>query len=165
MTQAVTEEPTGGLAVIPRRSRLVAAVLQLVKFGAVGGVGVLVNWGVSNLLWLTVLNPSKVASGAMLGTIVATLVTIVVNWIGNRYWAFADARQKNTAREGLEFLIASVIGMLVPLACLWFSRDVLGYHSLLSYNLASNVIGLVLGTIVRFLLYRFWVYAPNRSRA
>ncbi|NNC13053.1 GtrA family protein [Planctomonas sp. JC2975] len=139
-------------------------LLQLIKFGAVGGVGVVVNFAVFNGLWLTAFNPERMPHGPMLATIVATLAAIVVNWLGNRYWAFSGDRQSNTAREGIEFFVASLIGMCVPLACIAVSRYLLGFHTLLADNIASNVVGLVLGTVVRYVLYKFWVYSPNRAR-
>ena len=147
----------------PHRAGWIAQLLQLIKFGAVGGVGFIVNFAVFNLLWLTVFNPSRMPHGPLLATAVATLVAIAVNWVGNRYWAFASERQSNTTREGIEFLLASLVGMCVPLLCIGVSRYVLGLHSLLSDNIASNVVGLVLGTAVRYVLYRFWVYSPRRA--
>ena len=141
----------------------VAQLVQLLKFGMVGGVGVIVNFAVFNGLWLTVFNPATMPHGPLLATVVATLVAIVVNWLGNRYWAFASERQGNTAREGLEFFVASLIGMCVPLICIAVSRYALGLHSLLADNIASNVVGLVLGTAVRYALYKFWVYSPRRA--
>jgi putative flippase GtrA len=146
-------------------SRWLRQFWQLIKFGAVGGVGVVVNVAVFNGLWLTLFNPARVLHGPILATIVATLCAILVNWFGNRYWAFAAERQRNTAREGLEFFVASLIGMCVPLACIGISRYVFGLHSLLADNVASNVVGLLLGTIVRFVLYKFWVYSPRRAAA
>jgi putative flippase GtrA len=140
-------------------------LLQLVKFGAVGGVGVVVNFVVFNALWLTVFHPGRMPNGPMYATVVATLAAIVVNWLGNRYWAFADDRQANSGREALEFFAASLIGMLVPVGCLAFSQYVLGQHSLLSDNIATNVVGLLLGTALRFVLYKFWVYSPKRQAA
>jgi putative flippase GtrA len=136
----------------------------LVKFGAVGGVGVIVNFAVFNGLWLTIFNPSVMPHGPLLATLVATLVAIIVNWLGNRYWAFAADRQRNTAREGIEFFLASIVGMLVPLMCIGVSRYILGLHTLLADNIASNVVGLGLGTVVRYVLYKFWVYSPTRAR-
>ena len=41
----------------------------------------------------------------------------------------------------------------------------LGFQTLLADNLARNVVGLVLGTAFRFLLYRYWVYGSNRVAA
>ena len=145
------------------RSRWMPQLVQLLKFGAVGGVGVVVNFAVFNGLWLTIFNPATMPHGPLLATIVATLVAIVVNWLGNRYWAFAAERQGNTAREGLEFFVASLIGMCVPLICIAVSRYALGFHSLLADNISSNVVGLVLGTGVRYVLYKFWVYSPRRA--
>ncbi|GAB3612452.1 GtrA family protein [Humibacter ginsengisoli] len=163
---AQTEEVTGtDRAGAGFRVHWLPQLLQLIKFGAVGGVGVVVNFAVFNGLWLTVFNPVTMPHGPLLATLVATLVAIIVNWLGNRYWAFAGERQQNTAREGLEFFAASLLGMLVPLMCIGVSRYVLGFHSLLADNIASNVVGLVLGTVVRYVLYKFWVYSPRRAAA
>jgi putative flippase GtrA len=143
--------------------RWLPQLLQLAKFGAVGGVGVVVNFAVFNGLWLTIFNPSVMPHGPLLATLVATLVAIIVNWLGNRYWAFAADRQRNTVREGIEFFLASIVGMLVPLMCIGVSRYILGLHTLLADNIASNVVGLGLGTVVRYVLYKFWVYSPTRA--
>ena len=163
MTTEATTRVEGSATI--RRVRWSSQIVQLIKFGAVGGVGVIVNFAVFNGLWLTVLNPSRVPHGPLLATAIATLVAIVVNWLGNRYWAFSSERQSNTAREGIEFFLASLIGMCVPLACIAVSRYVLGFHSLLADNIASNVVGLLLGTVVRYILYKFWVYSPRRTRS
>ncbi|WP_431279718.1 GtrA family protein [Leifsonia poae] len=141
-----------------RRSRLLP---QLVKFGAVGAVGFVVNLVVFNGLMLTVF--SGVHHGTIYATVIATVVAIGTNWVGNRYWAFAAQRQSNTAREGVEFFIVSLAGMGIPLFCVWISHYVLGFTSLLADNIANNVIGLVLGTLFRFAFYRWWVFSPKRA--
>jgi len=53
--------------------------------------------------------------------------------------------------------------MGITLTFVWFTHDVLGFTSLLADNISANVIGLGLGTAVRFVLYRYWVwgYRPN----
>jgi putative flippase GtrA len=149
-----------GRSAHPARSPLFT---QLIKFGAVGGVGFVVNLVVFNLLRATIFSPDDVAHGPIYATIIATLVAIVTNWLGNRYWAFSAQRRTNTFREGLEFFLVSIVGMLIPLGCLWLSHYVLGFTSLLADNLANNVIGLALGTLFRFAFYRWWVFAPRRS--
>lgn len=136
---------------------------QLLKFGAVGGAGFAVNLVVFNALMLTVFTPSLVHHGPIYATVIATLVAIVTNWVGNRYWAFSAQRQSNTAREGLEFFLVSLAGMGIPLLCLWLSHYVMGYTSLLADNIANNVVGLAIGTLFRFALYRWWVFSPNRA--
>ena len=140
------------------RSRLLP---QLVKFGAVGAVGFVVNFAVFNGLMLTVF--AKLHHGTIFATIIATVVAIATNWVGNRYWAFAAQRQTDTTREGIEFFIVSLAGMGIPLLCVWVSHYLLGFTSLLADNIANNVIGLALGTLFRFAFYRWWVFSPERA--
>jgi putative flippase GtrA len=141
-----------------RRSPLLP---QLIKFGAVGAVGFVVNLAVFNALMLTVL--SAVPHRALIATAIATLVAIGTNWVGNRYWAFAQTRQDDTVREGAEFFIVSLAGMAIPLLCVWVSHYLLGYTSLLADNIANNVVGLALGMVFRFAFYRWWVFSPERT--
>ena len=148
--------------ILGRRAPLVAQVL---KFGAVGGVGLIVNVLVFNGLMIAVFSPAQVPHGTIYATVVATLVAIIVNWIGNRYWAFSNQRQSNTVREGVEFLLVSIAGMSIPLLCVWVSHYVLGFTQLIADNIAINVVGLALGMIFRFALYRWWVFSADRAQA
>lgn len=138
---------------------------QLLRFAAVGGVGLVVDVAVFNLLRLTVFSPENLHEGPVLAKVVSTSLAIIVNWIGNRYWTFGPHRRPQAWREGLEFALVSIGGMLIGLACLWFSHYVLGYTSLLADNISSNVVGLALGTAFRFWLYRTWVFHPERAGA
>jgi putative flippase GtrA len=138
-------------------------ISQFARVGVVGLVGLVVDVGLFNLLCLTVLNPATVHEGALWATFLSTSVAIVVNWLGNRYWTFRHQRRSHWLREGFEFILVSVGGLLIALFCVWFSEHVLGYHSLLSDNIAKNVVGLALGTIFRFTFYRLWVFNPSRQ--
>ncbi|NEL79485.1 MAG: GtrA family protein [Xanthomonas perforans] len=136
---------------------------QLVKFALVGGVGFIVDFGVFNLLCLTVLAPAQVHEGPIIAKLISTTLAIAANWIGNRYWTFGPHRRSDSAKEALEFLVVSLAGMGVGLLCLWVSRYLLGFTTLLADNISSNVIGLILGSLLRFALYRHWVYHPARA--
>lgn len=146
------------------RSRLVALAAQVGKFGAVGLVGFAIDVTVFNLLRATIFDPDQVHAGPLYAKIVSTVLAILANWVGNRYWTFGRYRQSRTLREGFEFFAVSLAGMGIGLACLWFSHYVLGYTSVLADNISSNIIGLGLGAIFRFLLYRYWVFSPTRMR-
>jgi putative flippase GtrA len=140
-------------------------ISQFAGVGAVGLVGLVVDVGLFNLLRATALNPAHVLHGALWATLVSTSVAIVGNWLGNRYWTFRNERRAHWWREGIEFALVSVGGLLIALGCVWFSEQVLDLHSLLSDNIAKNVVGLVLGTIFRFTFYRLWVFRPSRPDA
>ena len=136
---------------------------QLVRFGLVGGIGLVVDVAVFNALRLTVLAPENLHEGPVVAKVISTTLAIGCNWLGNRYWTFREHRSPRATREGLEFALVSVGGMLIGLACLWVSHYALGFTSVLADNIASNVVGLALGTVFRFALYRWWVFNPARA--
>jgi putative flippase GtrA len=137
-------------------------VRYALKFGVVGLAGYVVDLGISNLLWSGALGDGWYETplgGKFISVTVATLVT----WFGNRYWTFREHRRKNFVLELLEFSLIAVLGLGISLACIYISHYVLGFTSLLADNIAGNVVGLVIATAFRFLLYRFWVFAPTRA--
>ncbi|GLI26109.1 hypothetical protein ARHIZOSPH14_03510 [Agromyces rhizosphaerae] len=138
-------------------------IAYALKFGVVGLLGLVVDVGVFNLLRLGVLGDDGWAQSALGAKTISTSIAIVFNWLGNRYWTFRRHRRRNYLREFAEYLAVSLGGMAIALICLWISHHVLGYTSLLADNIASNVIGLGLGTLFRFALYRWWVFGHHRS--
>jgi putative flippase GtrA len=146
-------------SVPPKYRRLLR---EFVQFGLVGGVGFVVQVTTFNALRSTVFSPTALSVGPILAMLVSTLLAIVVNWLGNRYWTFRAERQTKILRESVEFFAVSVVGMTIGLGCLWVSHYVLGYRSQLADNISGNVIGLVLGAAFRFVLYRFWVFNSAR---
>jgi putative flippase GtrA len=138
-------------------------IAQLARFGVVGAVGFVVDTTVFNVLRSTLLNPDDVHSGPFWAKVVSTTVAIFVNWMGNRYWTFREQRRTVATREGVEFVVVSLGGMVISLGCLAVSHYVLGFTSALADNVSGNVIGLLLGTVFRFWLYKVWVYHPERA--
>ncbi len=135
---------------------------QLARFGTVGLVGLIVDVTLFNLLRVTVLAPEVLAEGPVIAKVVSTSVAIAINWVGSRYWTFRLEQRRPATREALEFAVVSVGGLLIAVACLVVSRSVLGFTSLLADNIATNVIGLALGSAFRFVMYRAWVFHPRR---
>lgn len=136
---------------------------QLLRFGIVGGIGLIIDVALFNALRLTLLTPENIDTGPLIAKAISTSVAIASNWLGNRYWTFAPTRRPQAAREAAAFALVSIGGMLIGLACLWISHYVLGYTSVLADNISGNIIGLALGTAFRFWLYRTWVFAPRHS--
>lgn len=137
---------------------------QLVKFGLVGGVGFVVDFGLYNLLIFTVLAPESVPLGALVAKVVSTLVAITTNWIGNRLWTFRRHRRHDSGREAAEFFAVSLAGLVVGVLPLLVTHYLIGWTSPIVDNLA-NLVGLALGSVFRFALYRWWVFAPSRAHA
>jgi len=138
-------------------------VRYALKFGVVGLIGYVVDVGLFNLLRLGVFGEGHALQGPIGAKVVSVSVAIVITWFGNRYWTFREHRRKNFLLELLEFATVALGGLLIGLACLGISHYVLGFDNLVADNISANVIGLLLGTTFRFLLYRFWVYGHHRK--
>lgn len=144
------------------RSRSAGVLAQLVKFAAVGGIGLIVDIGVFNLM---LMHDSRSSAWPLIAKTTSTLCAIAANWIGSRWWTFRERRRADAAREAIEFLLASLLGSAVALACLAVSHYVLGMTSPLADNVSANVVGLFAGSAVRFAAYRWWVFAERSKPA
>lgn len=131
---------------------------QVARFGAVGGVGFVVDVALFNAL-LAAGTAGHLRGAAVVAKASSTVVAIAVNWLGNRYWAFREHRRDDILREAVEFGVVSLAGSVVTLACLGVSHYLLHLTSPLADNLSANVVGLALGSAVRFVAYRGWVFA------
>jgi putative flippase GtrA len=140
-----------------KRNIIKVYISQVSKFLVVGGTGVIVNLIVFNLLLLTIFN--SIPHGVFYASTIATLVAIGTNWLGNHHWAFSEHKlQEENPNKGVKFLIVSLASLVIPLACVWVSRYVLGFDSLIADNIANNVVGLAIGTVFRFTFYKLWVF-------
>lgn len=145
-------------------SRLWSGVLSYaVKFGVVGLIGMGIDVAIFNALILGALGTGNWWQTSLGAKFISTSIAIVFNWLGNRFWTFRHRKRVNVFAEFVEYVLASLIGMGVTLLTLWVSHDLLGMKSLLADNVSANVLGLGLGTIARFALYRFWVWGDNRE--
>lgn len=133
------------------------------KFGVVGVIGLGVDVALFNALRLGVFGDDHFFQEPIGAKIVSVTVATIVTWFGNRYWTFREHRRKNYLLELFEFSTVAVGGLLIALLCLWVSHYVLGFTSLIADNIATNVVGLILATTFRFLMYRFWVFGHHRE--
>ncbi|MFD7922358.1 GtrA family protein [Streptomyces sp. NPDC059740] len=133
------------------RARLSGLAREVVKFGAVGGAGVLVNLGVFNLVRHTSDLPVVRAS------VVATVVSILFNYVGFRYFTYRDRESSGRTREMALFLFFSAIGLVIENGLLYAATYGFGWDSPLQSNVFKFV-GIGLATLFRFWSYRSWVF-------
>lgn len=138
-------------------------ITYVLKFGVVGVIGLVVDITVFNLLRVGGIGGEHLLSGPIGAKVVAVAAATVVTWFGNRYWTFREHRRANYLLELAEFSVVAVAGMLVNLLPLYISHYVLGFDNLVADNISANVIGLLLATGFRFVLYRYWVFGHHRS--
>jgi putative flippase GtrA len=141
-------------------SRWQRVLTEAGRFLAVGGLATIVALVLFNLLVHGVIPgmPVLLADEPVAAYVVANSVGMLISYHGSRSWAFRD-RPSTHADGGLSAFVAiNLLTMLIPIACLTISRDVLGLTDPVSDNIAANVIGLVLGLAARFYLFRTFVF-------
>jgi putative flippase GtrA len=158
----------GRLSLFARLAHLVKflwdlMVRNVLKFGIVGLAGYFIDVFVFNALRLGATGTDHFFQDPIGAKIVSVTIATLATWFGNRYWTFREHRRKNFLLELFEFSVVALGGLGIGLLCLWVSHYLLGFTSLLADNISTNVIGLVIGTTFRFLLYRFWVYGHHRK--
>ena len=120
-------------------------------FLIVGGAAFVVDIGLFNAL-------AAADIGVLNAKAVSTAVSILVAYIGNRYLAFRSRRSRHIGREAVLFMLANAAGGSAALASLGVSHYLLGFDSAFADNIAGNVIGVLLGTLIRYLLYQSVVF-------
>ncbi|GHD04759.1 GtrA family protein [Zhihengliuella salsuginis] len=126
---------------------------EVAKFGLVGGLGWIIDNGIYALLW-----HGPMADSTIKARVVSTGLAVLFSWFANRYWTFRHRRSERVWKEFFLFLTMNGIGLLIVLVCQVVSRYVLGFQSFTADFVAGGVVGLILGTIFRFLAYRFFVF-------
>ncbi len=133
-------------------ARFATVLHELIKFGSVGAIAFVINFGVVNILWAM-----WGSEGTLSAKVIATVVAATFAYFGNRYWTFRHREQSGLAREYVLFFVLNGVGLLIELICLGLSRYTLGLDSIVANNIAT-LIGTGLGTLFRFWSYKRWVF-------
>ena len=124
-------------------------VHEIGKFGVVGIVGAIIQFGLQNALYGR--------TGTTASVVIATCVATSVTFLGNRYWSFKHRKTANMGRETVLFFFFNLVGMLIQAAFVDANHYWLHDTGRLSYNLAT-VVGVVFATMFRLFCYRTFVF-------
>ncbi len=132
-------------------SRFTVLIHEIAKFGIVGGIGFVVQLGITDGVHL------GLGLGALTSVVIGYVVATVVTFLGNRHWAFKHRQGKGLGHETTMFVLLNVVGLGIQEAVVAFVHYGLHMTDPLSYNVA-NVVGIGLGTLFRLWSYRKWVF-------
>ncbi|MFG2025066.1 GtrA family protein [Streptomyces sp. NPDC048825] len=139
------------------RQRIDRLTREVAKFGAVGGMGLLVNLLVFNLV------RSATDLQVVRASVIATVVAIVSNYIGFRYFTYRDRDKSGRTKELSLFLLFSAIGLVIENGILFAATYGLGLDSPLQSNV-FKFLGIGIATLFRFWSYRSWVFRTLPAR-
>ncbi|MEU1043256.1 GtrA family protein [Streptomyces sp. NPDC005907] len=133
------------------RERFDRLLREVAKFGAVGALGTVVNFAVSNLLWHTT------DLQAVRANVIATVVAIGCNYVGFRYFTYRDRDKSARTKELSLFLAFSMVGLVIENGVLYAAIYGFGWDSPVQRNV-FKVLGIGIATMFRFWSYRTMVF-------
>ncbi|WP_340537479.1 GtrA family protein [Nocardioides sp. GXZ039] len=90
--------------------------------------------------------------------VLANMVGMVISYHGARGWVFPHRPPQQADGGWTAYVIINLAAMILPVGCLYLSRNVLGLDSALADNLSANGVGLILAFGARFLLFKRFVF-------
>ncbi|MCZ2822349.1 GtrA family protein [Modestobacter sp. VKM Ac-2977] len=126
---------------------------ELSAFGVVGAASFALDLLVFQVLY------GNLGTGAVTAKLISTLVSMTAAYLGHRHWSFSHRARTGLRREYVLFAAINGLTLLLGLAIVALVRYPLGQESALVLQ-AANVASTALGTVIRYLSYRRWVFPP-----
>ena len=129
---------------------------QLVAFAVIGGLSF-----VAYLLLFLLLRGIGTAQEANLG---AVLITTVGNLAANRRWTFGVTGSAGAGRAQLQGLLVLLLGLALTSGALALLHGV-APAAPRTAEIATLVVATAVATVLRFVLFRYWIFRAPRSAA
>lgn len=148
-----------GIAVGYFLSKIRPFFFQLSKFGLIGVANTVVDLGIYNLF----IYMSDVSSGYMIAVFksFSVLAAIVNSYVWNKFWSFEKKEVRNMGEEFTQFLMVSLVGLLLNVGITAFVVNVIGAPAGVADKTWANVGGLTASILVltwNFIGYKFLVF-------
>lgn len=107
---------------------------QIFKFGIVGGIATIIDWIVYYILYnFCNLDP-------LLANIFSFAVSVVYNYIASVKWVFNIDKNKSKNRMFFEFMLFSIIGLLLTEALLFLFINKMAINEMVSKIIATAIV-------------------------
>ena len=106
---------------------------QILKFGVVGGLAFLIDYGLLYVL------TEFVGIHYLISSVISFTVSLIFNYILSIKWVF-DVTKKQTAKEITIFVILSVIGLGINQVVMYAGSDLLHIYYMLTKIVATAIV-------------------------
>lgn len=124
---------------------------ELGAFGVVGAICFAIDLGLFQLFY------AHIGWGAVTSKLASTLVSMTVAYVAHRYWSFSHRARTGVGREYLLFAVINGLTLVLGLLVVALVRYPMAQDGTLVLQVA-NTGSIALGTVVRYLSYRRWVF-------
>ncbi len=162
-----------GLIIFHFLSRKIFVLWQLGKFGVIGVLNTLVDWGVLVLLilafrkYLGIESTGAFIMGLTFYSLYKSISFIIANinsYYWNKYWTFSSGILRRTKAEYLQFLAVSVVGFALNVSIASYVFDYIRPFMDLNpdqWGIIGAAVGSIVGLMWNFLGYKFIVFKPS----
>lgn len=109
-------------------------LIQIFKFGIVGGIAFLIDYVVlfccKEFIGLSVL----------LSAAIAFTVSVIYNYIASVKWVFDVNKEKSAKKNFVIFIILSIIGLIITEIIMWIGSDIMKINYLIVKIIATAIV-------------------------
>ena len=133
---------------------------EISRFAAVGGIATFAAFLVFNFLvhGLYLTSDPWLSGRPVTAFVLANFVGMVISYRLSRAWTFKHRPPQHADGGRTAYFVINTVTMVIPMACLWFSRNTLGLDDPWADNLSGVVIGQLMAQAARFYLFREYVF-------
>jgi putative flippase GtrA len=146
-------------------SRLRRIGAEAARFSAVNVVATVVAVALFNVLVHGIpglVRPGPLNAWPVSSWFLANCVGMGVSFYGSRRYAFKHRSPTGPGGGALNFTLVNLGSFVIPMACLWVTRNVFHWESVIADNVSANVVGAGLGMLFRFWAFRRFVFKKRR---
>jgi putative flippase GtrA len=148
-----------GIAVGYYLSKIRPFFFQLAKFGLIGVANTVVDLGIYNLF----IYISDVSTGYLIVVFksFSVLAAIINSYVWNKFWSFEKKETHNLGEEFTQFLMVSLVGLLLNVGITAFVVNIIGAPAGINDKAWANIGGLTASILVltwNFIGYKFFVF-------
>lgn len=108
---------------------------QLIKFGLVGGIAFLIDYGIMVFLTEAFKIPSLISAA------ISFTVSVIFNYMASVKWVFDVDKEKNSkTKELVVFILLSIVGLGINELIMWIMDKEFGIYYMISKIVATIVV-------------------------
>ena len=106
---------------------------QIIKFGIVGGLAFIIDYGIYTLL------SQLLGIYYILASIISFSISVIFNYILSIKWVF-DVTKKQTTKDFIIFIVLSVIGLIINSIILYICVELFNIHDMICKIIATIIV-------------------------
>jgi putative flippase GtrA len=133
-------------------------IKRFIRFGIVGIIGSVVDFGFLNIFTLVFKLPY------ILSSVLSFSLAVINNFILNRVWTFPGSRKESFIKQMVQFGLVSVVGLLIRTPMLvWLEKVLIPLAQKWVPNLLTpTIVGHNVGLAIAIGVVMLWNYFANR---